>query len=92
VAAVATCSGNSTGIPLKAGRTDALAAGPSGVPEPTTSLEDTLAQFEAAGFSQEDAIASTSVYLQLTLMCCPADLVFQCMWPLSWAYSLFQLP
>ncbi|ETS73537.1 hypothetical protein PFICI_14483 [Pestalotiopsis fici W106-1] len=60
VAAVATCSGNSTGIPLRAGRTDALAAGPSGVPEPTTSLEDTLAQFEAAGFSQEDAIASTA--------------------------------
>lgn len=59
MAAIATCSGNSTGIPLKAGRTDALVAGPSGVPEQNTGLEETLAQFEAAGFSQEDAIAAT---------------------------------
>lgn len=59
VAAVATCSGNSTGIPIRAGRIDALEAGPAGVPEQTTSLEETLAQFEAAGFSQEDTIIST---------------------------------
>ncbi|KAK6071116.1 wsc domain-containing protein 2 [Seiridium cupressi] len=60
VAAVSTCSGNATGIPIRAGRDDALAAGPSGVPEQTTSLEDTLAQFDAAGFSQEDAIIATA--------------------------------
>ncbi|KAI0123522.1 heme peroxidase [Xylariales sp. AK1849] len=60
VAAVSTCSGNVTGIPIRAGRVDALEAGPSGVPEQTTSLDDTLAKFAAAGFSQEDAIASTA--------------------------------
>ncbi|KAI0148949.1 heme peroxidase [Pestalotiopsis sp. NC0098] len=60
VAAIATCSGNSTGIPLKAGRTDALVAGPSGVPEQNTGIEETLAQFAAAGFSQEDSIAATA--------------------------------
>lgn len=59
VAAVSTCNGSAYGIPLRVGRVDALEAGPSGVPEPTTDLETTLAQFEAAGFSQADAIAST---------------------------------
>ncbi|KAH6653037.1 heme peroxidase [Truncatella angustata] len=60
VAALSTCSGDSTGIQIRAGRTDAIAAGPSGVPEPTTGLEETLAQFAAAGFTQEDAIVSTA--------------------------------
>jgi catalase (peroxidase I) len=60
VAAISTCNGSAYGIPLRTGRVDALAAGPSGVPEPTTDLATTLAQFAAAGFSQADTIASTA--------------------------------
>lgn len=67
MAAVSTCSGNYTGIPIRAGRDDALEAGPAGVPEQTTSLEETLAQFAAAGFSQEDAIAAT--YVTISMNC-----------------------
>jgi hypothetical protein len=59
VASVSTCGGLDTGIPLRVGRIDATEAGPSGVPEPTTDLETTLAQFASAGFSQSETIALT---------------------------------
>jgi len=59
VASVSTCGGSDTGIPLRVGRIDATEAGPSGVPEPTTDLETTLAQFTSAGFSQSETIALT---------------------------------
>ncbi|KAI0848785.1 heme peroxidase [Daldinia vernicosa] len=48
-------------IPYKPGRIDATVADPkTGVPEPSTSLEETLAQFEKSGFNQHDAIALTA--------------------------------
>ena len=59
VVSLAECGGTTTGIPLRIGRIDADAAGPSGVPEPTTDLETTLAQFEAAGFNQSETITLT---------------------------------
>ncbi|KAI0114586.1 heme peroxidase [Hypoxylon sp. NC0597] len=48
-------------IPYQHGRVDATEADPkTGVPEPSTSVEETLAQFEQAGFNQSDAIALTA--------------------------------
>ncbi|KAI0414045.1 heme peroxidase [Xylaria grammica] len=47
-------------IPFRPGRVDALGAGPTGVPEPGTSLEETLGQFARSGFNQTDAIALTA--------------------------------
>ncbi|KAI0428750.1 heme peroxidase [Xylaria sp. FL1042] len=59
VMSVSLCGGRS--IPFRPGRVDALAADPNiGVPEPGTSLEDTLAQFEKNGFNQVDAIGLTA--------------------------------
>lgn len=60
VAAVSQCQGSVPDIDLRIGRIDATEAGPSGVPEPTTDLETTFAQFAAAGFDQSDAIAVTA--------------------------------
>ncbi|KAK9421597.1 putative Peroxidase [Seiridium unicorne] len=60
VASIASCGGSNTGIPLRAGRIDAVEAGPAGVPETTTDLDTTFARFEAAGFNQTDAIAMTA--------------------------------
>ncbi|KAI1368881.1 heme peroxidase [Xylaria arbuscula] len=52
--------GNGT-IPFRPGRVDASSEDPNtGVPEPGTSLEETLKQFELNGFNQEDAIALTA--------------------------------
>lgn len=59
VASLAECGGTTTGVPLRVGRIDAEEAGPAGVPEPTTDLETTLAQFAAAGFNQSETIALT---------------------------------
>jgi hypothetical protein len=59
VASVSTCGVLDTGIPLRIGRIDTTEAGPSDVPEPTTDLETTLAQFASAGFSQSETIALT---------------------------------
>ena len=47
-------------VELRAGRTDATAAGPSGVPEPETNLQDTLNQFGNAGFNTDDTIICTA--------------------------------
>jgi catalase (peroxidase I) len=48
-------------IPYRPGRVDAIAADPTtGVPEPGTSLEETLSQFERAGFNQVDSIGLTA--------------------------------
>ncbi|KAI2631362.1 heme peroxidase [Hypomontagnella submonticulosa] len=48
-------------IPYLPGRIDAAAADPkTGVPEPGTSLEETIAQFDRAGFNQSDAIGLTA--------------------------------
>ncbi|ETS86444.1 hypothetical protein PFICI_00272 [Pestalotiopsis fici W106-1] len=60
VASLSTCGATVGGINLRAGRKDALEAGPSGVPEPTTDLETTLNQFAAAGFSQSETIILTA--------------------------------
>ncbi|TVY88213.1 WSC domain-containing protein [Lachnellula willkommii] len=59
VASLAECGGTTTGVPLRVGRIDAEEAGPAGVPEPTTDLETTLAQFAAAGFNKSETIALT---------------------------------
>lgn len=47
-------------IRLRGGRIDATAPGPPGVPEPQTSLEQTLSEFASSGFSKEDAIMLTA--------------------------------
>lgn len=48
-------------IPFRPGRVDAVQADPTtGVPEPSTNLEETLDEFERAGFNREDAIALTT--------------------------------
>ncbi|KAI2616801.1 heme peroxidase [Hypoxylon sp. NC1633] len=48
-------------IPYQYGRIDATEADPmTGVPEPGTSVDETLSQFERAGFNQSDAIALTA--------------------------------
>lgn len=44
-------------MPFRAGRVDALEAGPAGVPEPDTPIETTRARFAGAGFSEADMIA-----------------------------------
>ncbi|KAF8859171.1 heme peroxidase [Acephala macrosclerotiorum] len=60
IASVAECGGTNTGIVARTGRIDADSAGPAGVPEPTTDLATTLAQFAAAGFNHADTIALTA--------------------------------
>lgn len=48
-------------IPYRPGRIDAVQAdSTTGVPEPSTSLEETLEEFDRAGFNREDAIALTA--------------------------------
>jgi hypothetical protein len=71
---VTECGGNARAIPLRVGRIDALAAGPSGVPTPFTPLAPTLAQFAQAGMSASDTISLTyeSLYLnchQVLILC-----------------------
>ncbi|CAF9932560.1 hypothetical protein IMSHALPRED_008917 [Imshaugia aleurites] len=56
--AIGTCGGPP--IPLRGGRIDATVAGPSGVCQPETDLQTTLASFSSAGFNQADAIALTA--------------------------------
>lgn len=56
VMSVGGCSSPSIRIPLRAGRIDAVQGGEFGVPEPETGIEETLNQFEKAGFNQTDAI------------------------------------
>ncbi len=56
--AVANCGGPH--IEMKVGRVDATAAGPTGVPEPETSISDTLTDFSNAGFVTDDAITLTA--------------------------------
>lgn len=55
VVANAGCGG--ARIPFRAGRVDALEAGPAGVPEPDTPLETTRARFAGAGFSEAEMIS-----------------------------------
>lgn len=55
VVANAGCGG--AWMPFRAGRVDALEAGPAGVPEPDAPLETTRARFAGAGFSEADMIA-----------------------------------
>ncbi|KAF2092774.1 heme peroxidase [Rhizodiscina lignyota] len=47
-------------VPLRGGRVDATEAGAFGVPEPETSLKDTLAEFANAGFNAADSIGLTA--------------------------------
>lgn len=54
VVANAGCGG--ARMPFRAGRVDAVEAGPAGVPEPDTPLEVTRARFANAGFSEADMI------------------------------------
>ncbi|KAF6236205.1 hypothetical protein HO173_005835 [Letharia columbiana] len=58
VMAVGACGGPH--IEMKGGRIDATAAGPSGVPEPETDLQDTLDDFSNAGFNTDDTITLTA--------------------------------
>lgn len=58
VMASAACSGPQ--LPYKGGRIDALEAGSFGVPEPSTNITQTLAEFGQAGFSQVEAIQLTA--------------------------------
>lgn len=55
VVANAGCGG--ARMPFRAGRVDALEAGPAGVPEPDTPLETTRARFSGAGFNESDMIS-----------------------------------
>ncbi|TDZ13170.1 WSC domain-containing protein [Colletotrichum spinosum] len=54
VVANAGCGG--ARMPFRAGRIDAGAAGPAGVPEPFTPLNATMSRFAGAGFSQKEMI------------------------------------
>lgn len=58
VMAVGACSGPQ--IPLRGGRIDATEGGEFGVPEPESSIEDTLNRFQLAGFNQRDSIVLTA--------------------------------
>ncbi|KAL0071301.1 hypothetical protein AAF712_001867 [Marasmius tenuissimus] len=53
--AVKECGGPT--VQFRAGRIDATEAGESGVPEPTTDIDATIAQFEKAGYTKEEMIA-----------------------------------
>jgi hypothetical protein len=44
-------------IPVKAGRVDAIAAGPTGVPLPTDSTNTLITKFESQGFNQSEMVA-----------------------------------
>lgn len=56
--AVGACGGPH--IVMKGGRIDATAAGPTGVPEPETNIQDTLNDFSNAGFNTDDGITLTA--------------------------------
>ena len=56
--AIGTCGGPP--IPLRGGRIDATEAGASGVCQPETDLQTTLASFSGAGFDPADTIALTA--------------------------------
>ncbi|KAK4691247.1 hypothetical protein P7C71_g5711, partial [Lecanoromycetidae sp. Uapishka_2] len=58
VTAVGNCGGPH--IPMRTNRIDATVAGPSGVPEPETDIQDTLDDFSNAGFNSDDTIALTT--------------------------------
>lgn len=58
VTSLANCGG--LFVPYRGGRVDATSAGPLGVPEPETDLEETLAEFANAGFDAPDAIGLTA--------------------------------
>ena len=57
---MATSSCGGPHVEFRAGRKDATAAGPSGVPEPETDLQTTLNQFGNAGFNNDDTITLTA--------------------------------
>ena len=56
--AIGACGGPA--VPLRGGRVDATTAGPSGICQPETDLDTTLASFSRAGFNQADTIALTA--------------------------------
>lgn len=58
VSSVGNCGGLQ--VPYRGGRIDATGEGPFGVPEPETSIEETLEEFANAGFNAEDAIGLTA--------------------------------
>ena len=47
-------------VPMKGGRIDATAAGPSGVPRPQQDLQTQLIRFSNVGFNRDDTIALTA--------------------------------
>ena len=61
ILALSTCSGFDPVIPMRVGRIDAIEAGPTGVPEAFTDVNNTLAQFARAGFNQSEAIMAVYV-------------------------------
>ncbi|KAH8894675.1 heme peroxidase [Thozetella sp. PMI_491] len=56
VMALGVCSNGTVIVPLKAGRVDATAPGPSGVPKPEESLESHTASFARQGFNATEMI------------------------------------
>lgn len=56
--AVGSCGGPQ--IPIRGGRVDAIGGGEFGVPEPESSIEDTLGRFQLAGFDRSDSITLTA--------------------------------
>ena len=58
VLATGHCGGSH--VPLRGGRTDATAAGPTGVPQPQQDLQTQLTEFSNAGFNRDDTIALTA--------------------------------
>lgn len=74
--AIGTCGGPP--IPLRGGRIDATVAGPSGVCQPETDLQTTLASFSSAGFNQADAIALTACGHTMGGYCHPVAPIERC--------------
>ena len=53
---VASCSNGTLQVPYRAGRVDVTGPGPTGVPDPTESLETHEAEFERMGFNSTEMI------------------------------------
>ncbi|KAF9040231.1 heme peroxidase [Hymenopellis radicata] len=60
VISIAGCSDPPLVVPLRGGRIDATEGGATGVPEPESSLRETLEIMEKAGFSMQDTIMLTA--------------------------------
>ena len=75
VTSVKECHGPS--VQFRAGRIDATEGGEFGVPEPTTDIDATIAQFAKAGFTKEEMIAMVRVCHWILLRRFMKSLVFR---------------